>query len=259
MADNKKKLSRKISLNIYRTEARDLTVVRGKTGIIYPFYRSTGANSLYSDTWFPWMGYFDHHPQVEKELYMVKPDKAELSGEVLSLIGEVLGGNMPLFTARIGNDEALAISSSLGGGIWNIYPELCQTIQDCEAIEPYLLGIINSLIIRIRAKRSKDPFSYFEGLQCTGSVCSAHAALAKLMEDITREEAYKLLEGARFSIQDKKEFPTRAELQVKTERLKPTQQLTNWGVFKENRIREFSSTENSYSTASVILGSPPLS
>lgn len=235
------------SLLIYITEARDLTVVKGQTGIIYPFYRSTGTNSLYSDTWFPWMGYFDRHPQLEKELYMVKPDKIELSSHILVLIEKFLAENTLTFTARISNDEALAISCSIGGGIWSIYPELRLAIEASETIRPYLLSIINSPTIRIRqANQSREPFSYFEGIKYTGFVFSAHATLALLMEKITRKEGGKLLAGARFSIQDKKVFPTRAELEEILEFLKQTKQLPHWGVFKKTRAPEFNSTtENS--------------
>lgn len=225
----------KTLLTIYETNARDLTVIKGFTGIIYPFYRSSGTNSSCGDTWFPWMGYFNLLPETEKQLYMVKPSliDIELSERPLELIKKFLGKRADIFIHRIGNDESLAISCSIGGGLWSEFPELQKAIKVSEAIKPYLLRIEKELTITVEIPPPTQFFTFFTGIQCSASVCSGQAELAKLMERITTDEGKKLMHGSLFSVQDKKEFPGKAVLDSlrTTQTLKHTQskKLANLG------------------------------
>lgn len=74
-------------ITVYKTGDRDLTVVKGVSGVLYPFYKSSGVNSGSSETWFPWMGYLEQHPlsktdpTFNNKLYMVKPVERTLSEE----------------------------------------------------------------------------------------------------------------------------------------------------------------------------------
>ena len=231
------------SIVIHEIPGRHVTVVQGNSGVVYPFYRSTGINSQNADTWLPWMGYFDAHPEQEKNIddknsiYMVKPNTYSLSLEMKTIIKKHL--NDPAsFIARLGNDEALAISCSIGNGVWTKYPHLKEEIMDCESLQKYLKTIEISEIQRTSLSVSKDKLVQFNGRHYTGIVRSFQAVIAVKMEHITEIESKKY--ASIYSVQAKEYFPSTEELdslyqltntppEVQTT---PTSGLENFGFMK---------------------------
>lgn len=202
-------------LTVYANPARDLTAVQGKSGVVYPFYKSSGANSKSDQTWSPWMGYFDHHPKQETDpsfkgqVYMVKPSPSILSEEAKGIIKRYLGDNANNFIQRMGNDEALAISCSLGGGDWEKYPRLRAEIMQAESTKKFIipeLQVGTTLPLKIAPLPPTNEPIDFAGKKCVGKIVPAQANIASAMETATALASTGYVTA--FSVQDKKQFPT---------------------------------------------------
>ncbi|KTC86433.1 hypothetical protein [Legionella brunensis] len=201
-------------LTVYANPARDLVVIQGNSGVVYPFYKSSGRNSKSDQTWSPWMGYFEHHPlhktnpSFNNQIYMVKPTPSTISEEAQGIIRKHLGSNADNFIRRMGNDEALALSCSLGGGDWDKYPLLRQEIMAAESTKEFIKALTVAAIIPVDfppIPSSKDPIP-FNGIQYSGEVVPDQAILATSMETVTTKVAAGYVTA--FSVQDKKQFPT---------------------------------------------------
>ncbi len=205
---------RKGDVTVYENKGRSLTVIKGNSGVVYPFYRSTGTNSHSDRTWFPWMGYFAHHPLHEKQLYMVKPITQSLSEESKEIIRKYLGSAEKYvhFIYRMGNDESLTISCSLGGGEWAKHPKLREEIMYADSTRDYFQ------VLRIRTVKSMkapprypaDDIDYFAGKNCSGLVLKSQAVIASAMEKIIDQISSRF--SSSYSVQEKKNFPSTEEL-----------------------------------------------
>ncbi|KTD67732.1 hypothetical protein Lste_0890 [Legionella steelei] len=249
-------------IHAYQTQARTITLVKGNSSVLYPFYTSSGLNSNSKETWFPWMGYVDYPDgdSSKGEVYMVKPvtrsvseepaailkkylvDKAvatciserpatitqlmkeklgpeaallfdsgmELDDEIIKTIKEHYHAIANSFISRMGNDEALAISCSLGGGEWDKYPEMRQEIMNANATAKFIKPIekltYTESPIRVMTEPEKQELIDFKGIVCTGMVKRSHAEMATHMEKIIREESQRYV--STYFIQEKKKFPT---------------------------------------------------
>lgn len=212
------KLNDRDRLTVYANPARDLVVVQGNSGVVYPFYKSSGVNSKSDQTWSPWMGYFDHHPMqksdpsFKNQIYMVKPITSTLSEETQAIIKKHLGSNAGNFIQRMGNDECLAISCTLGGGDWDKYPLFKEEIMHAESTKQFIRDIRIAGakdVILPPMPSSKTPVP-FEGVKCSGDVLPSHAIMAKSMEGLTAEVAAGYVTN--YSVQNKQQFPTTAEV-----------------------------------------------
>lgn len=221
-------------INIYTNPARDLTVVQGRSGVLYPFYRSSGLNSSCDSTWFPWMGYFDKHPQEPNQIYMVKPSISDLSTESKEIINKYLGSKADAFINRIGNDESLAISCSIGEGVWKEYPDMRKEIMNSNATKPYLKALIIDSTIPLEIQYKNTQRQRFRGKHTVVITSGLQAGMATAMEKATSEECTKYISKpffptAKFSIQDKKEFPSQKNLkemeQEKEQHIKQARQI----------------------------------
>lgn len=197
---------------IYQTSARDITVIKGNSGVLYPFYRSLGINSSFGNTWLPWMGYFDRHPEVNLELYMVKPPlPPEFSHDIEEIIHKFLKEKAPIFMGRIANEEALAISCSFGEGVWKTLPDFKKEIMQHPKIKEYLKNFGVHQLIPVQISAPTKRFARFAGIKYSGIVNGSHEKIASEMEKITKAECRKYVSF--FSIQDRKEFPTQKNLE----------------------------------------------
>ncbi|KTD08727.1 hypothetical protein [Legionella jamestowniensis] len=205
-------------VTVYANPARDLMVIQGNSGVVYPFYKSSGHNSNSDQTWSPWMGYFEHHPlqksdpSYNNQIYMVKPSPSTVSEEAQEIIKKYLGGNAGNFIQRMGNDEALALSCSLGGGDWDKYPLLRAEIMAAESTKKFMKPLEITDVTRVDfppIPSSKDPIP-FVGIKCSGDVAPSQAVLATSMETITANVASGYV--TTFSVQDKKQFPTTTQV-----------------------------------------------
>ncbi|CEG59015.1 hypothetical protein [Legionella fallonii] len=200
-------------ITIYENSARDMTVVQGNSTVIYPFYKSSGHNSQSDQTWFPWMGYFDLHPGQKNQLYMVKPNTQSMSASSIAIIQKYLGAGDKAtnFISRMGNDEALAISCSLGGGEWHKYPKFREEIITADATKSYikLLELESVKKMVLKAPKTNAPVS-FKGKGCSGEAMEVQAAMATAMENVVSKETPKFVSA--YSVQDKKRFPKTNEL-----------------------------------------------
>ena len=221
-------------INIYTNPARDLTVVQGQSGVLYPFYRSSGLNSSCDSTWFPWMGYFDKHPQEPNQIYMVKPPISDLSNQSKKVIKKYLGSKAGAFISRMGNDESLAISCSIGEGVWEQYPDMRKEIMNSNATKPYLKALIIDSTIPLEVQYKGSQRQYFKGRHSSVKTSGLQANMAIAMEKATSEECSKYISKPffpteKFSIQDKKEFPSQKNLkkmeQEKEQHIKYVRQI----------------------------------
>lgn len=197
---------------VYITRGRDLTVIQGHSGVLYPFYRSSGHNSGSQNSWFPWLGYFNEHPLLSHQIYMAKPPISDFSPEVHKILKEHLGlqaaENLIL---RMGNNEALALSCAIGGGVWN-NEALKNAINECEALKSYRKELSIYTTIQVEMPLSDKSDREFRGKDCTVTVPSEQADVAEIMEKVTSQEIQKHLSTLSFSIQDRKEFPSQQKL-----------------------------------------------
>lgn len=218
---------------IYQTCARDITVIKGNSGILYPFYRSTGINSSFIDTWFPWMGYFDRDPEVNIALYMVKPPlPPQFSRDIEGIICKFLDKTALVFMARMANEEALAISCSLGEGIWKTIPEFKKEIMQHPEIKKYLKNFGEKQTIFVEISPPTKRFARFSGINYAGIVKASHEKVASVMEKIIKEECSKYISF--FSIQDRKEFPSQNSIENRPYRKQSgTHYLINHGFLGE--------------------------
>lgn len=205
-------------LTVYANPARDLVVIQGNSGVVYPFYKSSGKNSKSDQTWAPWMGYFDHHPlqrtdaSYNNQIYMVKPTPCTVSAEAQGIIRKYLGGNADNFIQRMGNDEALALSCSIGGGDWAKYPLMRQEIMAAESTKKFVknLSIVAESAVDFPPIPSSTPTIAFDGIKCSGPVVPSQAILASSMESVTAKVASGYVTA--FSVQAKKQFPTTTQV-----------------------------------------------
>ncbi|CEK11431.1 hypothetical protein [Legionella hackeliae] len=211
------KLTSQHRITIYNIPGRDITVVQGNSGIVYPFYKSTGHNSQSQETWFPWMGYFAPHPlgqtlvQFKNEIYMVKPGPCSVSEKVQEIIKKHLGNKANSFIHRFGNDEALAISCSFGGGEWEKNPGLKDEIINSSPLNKYVkklkIEAVNQVQVQIPQKRK---LIRFVGKNCSCTAYNIQAIVAEKMETITAEESKKYV--SEFLVQDRQNFPSADDL-----------------------------------------------
>lgn len=218
---------------IYQTSARDITVVKGNSGVLYPLYRSSGMNSSFSNTWFPWMGYFDRHPEANLELYMVKPPlPPQFSHETERIIYKFLSLKAPVFMARMANEEALAISCSLGEGIWKTIPDFKKEIMQHPETKKYLKNFEEQQTILVETPPPTRRLAHFTGVNYSGIVKGSHEKIAHEMEKIIKEECSKYISF--FSIQDRKEFPTQKTMEnSSSEKQNGTSYLVKHGFLSE--------------------------
>ncbi|MCW8397774.1 hypothetical protein OQJ26_03095 [Legionella sp. PATHC038] len=211
-------------ITVYKTGDRDLTVVKGVSGVLYPFYKSSGVNSGSSETWFPWMGYLEQHPlsktdpTFNNKLYMVKPVERTLSEESKGIIRNHLGALADTFISRMGNDEALAISCSFGGGEWDKekHPGFRNDILSAFSTKKFVLPIKEEDILYKEAimesipEVEKDEVVDFVGKGYEGQIMNSHAKMATHVENIIAQESDKYVSS--YSIQDEQRFPTTEEI-----------------------------------------------
>ncbi|WP_419420090.1 hypothetical protein ACNVED_01985 [Legionella sp. D16C41] len=206
-------------ITIYETAARNLTVVQGNSGVIYPFYKSSGKNSGFEGIWAPWMGYFAEHPKAAQQIYMVKPSTASLSSELIKIIeAHCTKLETESLMARMGNDEALAISCALGGGVWTERPSFCEAIKNAVCIKPFLKEIIvhhvETVSLPTSDKENPAQTVNFKGKNYKGNVLKTQAEMATIMEKIITQESANIQTSKKFNyvIQDRKKFPTTKQL-----------------------------------------------
>ena len=233
-------------ITVYENNARGITVIQGNSGVVYPFYRSTGSNSQSDQTWFPWMGYFDYHPNHDHQLYMVKPVTQSLSEKSKKIIQKYLGsGEKSMhFICRMGNDESLAISCSLGGGEWEKHPNLREEIRYAGSTLDYIqmLRIVKFKSMETSSRYPADAIDYFSGKNCSGLVLKSQAVIARAMEKIVEQESLKF--SSTYFVQDVKNFPL-------------TEELRN--IIKPERVASLSENYPNYpsSTLGIFNTSPP--
>ncbi|STX28857.1 Uncharacterised protein [Legionella beliardensis] len=223
------RLSSQADITIYENPARDLTAVQGNSSVVYPFYKSSGNNSKSDQTWFPWMGYFDKHPKNPNELYMVKPDVKSLSAETKAIIRQHLGTNevSENLISRMGNDEALAISCSLGGGVWATYPKLREDIMMASATKDYIKMLHVEAVKEMQVPPAQKGLTPFIGKRYEGEAFDSHVGMATAMEGVVARQAAKFV--STYSVQDKGKFP-------KTQELESIAQLSHGKSIRDNYI-----------------------
>ncbi|MCS5711333.1 hypothetical protein [Candidatus Berkiella aquae] len=89
-----------------------------------PFYKSSGQNSCYSDTWFPFLGVLQEDVNIFlSKGWFIKPQESNLPKDVKDKMDELF----PSYGAyragqelrqRFSNIPCLLLSSYLGGGLW---------------------------------------------------------------------------------------------------------------------------------------------
>ncbi|KTC91238.1 hypothetical protein OQJ18_13645 [Fluoribacter dumoffii] len=248
-------------IHAYKTQARTITLIKGNSSVLYPFYTSSGLNSNSKETWFPWMGYlsFPAGEFTKGEVYMVKPVNWTVSKEavdilhkymvdkafeyfirersdnaILKLIEEEFGFRDAImfengaddeevigfikehyqqvadsFIRRMGNDEALAISCSLGGGEWAKYPEMREEIMRANSTAKFIKPIESITYtenpIREMSEKEQNELIAFKGIACEGKVKRSHAEMATHMEGLILQESQRYVSS--YFIQEKKDFP----------------------------------------------------
>ncbi|WP_131783611.1 hypothetical protein [Legionella gresilensis] len=205
-------------ITVYETAARDLTVIQGNSSVVYPFYKSSGKNSGIEGIWAPWMGYFKKHPEHDNQVYMTKPGVSSLSPAVTEVIKRnCTEKEAASLIARMGNDEALAISCSMGGGIWAERPAFRAELQSVDCLKPYLqaieIGNTKKVPLVIGAEEERQLVD-FKGKRYKGKVLGNQAIMAKTMEEITAHESARfcLSRTSTYLVQDNRSFPKTEQL-----------------------------------------------
>ncbi|KTD19040.1 hypothetical protein [Legionella jordanis] len=220
---------RERTLNAYVTQARTITVIKGNSGVLYPFYNSSGFNSKSLGTWFPWMGYlsYPNDDPSTHEVYMVKPVTKTVSEETAEIIKKHLKENADNFISRMGNDEAVAISCSLGGGEWDKFPKMREEIMEAKATSKFIKPVSNIIFresfIEDLTETEKNTVIDFSGIACNGPVKNSHAKMASHMEAIINEESERYVSN--YSIQQKKDFPSTDEVNERVQQLTHAREL----------------------------------
>lgn len=196
---------------VYPVPGRHIMVLKGNSGVVYPFYKSTGTNSHSAETWFPWMGYFAAHPLVDNSIVMVKPNTQSVSEELILIIFPYLAKRTAEFIYRMGNDEAIALSCILGGGEWEKYPLLREEILTAAVIQPFLKKITMAVYDAGTTAATTTELTQFNGKHYSGMVHNIEAMAAEQMERLTAEESSHYISP--YLMQDKMIFPTTEQLQ----------------------------------------------
>ncbi|MBS0287699.1 MAG: hypothetical protein JSR17_10405 [Proteobacteria bacterium] len=85
----------------------------------FPFYCSSGNNSSFADTWFPFFGIEEQNCPFWKRGYFLKPISSNLiPKEVRDIITELFKEQSKELLSRFCTLPCIIISSHLGGGIW---------------------------------------------------------------------------------------------------------------------------------------------
>lgn len=121
---------------------RRMTVIRG-----FPMYRSTGRNSKFKDTWFPFLG-------IDGTGWLRKP-QVNLPNDVLSFFKEIELDNSIITLSRFGNYLSLCISASIGGGFWHTEKGIALKSFLKEKYADYFLTEEELAIFRETPKRKK--------------------------------------------------------------------------------------------------------
>lgn len=90
----------------------------------YPFYRSSGYNSGYPNTWFPYQGFQPFEVGTFPKGTLIKPctriNNKQIdqffSGALLSYLQDIV--DRKNIVSRFGNQEAMFLSMLIGGGFW---------------------------------------------------------------------------------------------------------------------------------------------
>ncbi len=203
-------------ITAYVTQARTITSIKGNSTVVYPFYNSSGVNSNSMGTWFPWMGYFKHpiDDPTCRDLYMVKPVTRTVSAEAAAILTTHLKDDAPSFINRMGNDEALAISCSLGGGDWDKYPKMREEIMSASCTSKFIKPIekftLNDRLVQELPEEEKNQIVNFNGVACHSLAKKSHAEMAVHMEGIVQQESERYVSC--YSIQKTQAFPTTDEV-----------------------------------------------
>lgn len=124
---------------------REIITISGMSGIIYPFYKSTGQNSNHRGTWFPFIRIIEHsliplagynNGSIEKPF--ARYDANRYFGDfILENQDSIEGLSFGDFCDRFGNLECLAISLSLSmknlgseGDFWTQNRKLARQISE---------------------------------------------------------------------------------------------------------------------------------
>ena len=203
-------------INAYVTQARTITSIKGNSTVVYPFYNSSGVNSNSMGTWFPWMGYFKRPSDDPscRDLYMVKPVNRTVSEEAAAILTAHLKEEAESFISRMGNDDALAISCSLGGGDWDKYPKMREEIMSAGCTSKFIKPIekltLNERLVQELPGEEKNQIVNFNGLACNVLAKRSHAEMAAHLEDIVQQESERYVSS--YSIQRTQTFPTTDEV-----------------------------------------------
>ncbi|KTD19094.1 hypothetical protein [Legionella jordanis] len=148
-------------------------------------------------------------PGAAKILYSgLDPDE-----ELTAIIKQHFEGVAESFINRMGNDEALAISCSLGGGVWEKYPEMRDEIMSATPTAKFIKPIekitYTESPIRNMSAEEKKQLVDFEGTVCKGKVKKSHAEMASHMESLIQKESQRFV--SKYFIPAKKDFPSTQE------------------------------------------------
>lgn len=134
----------------------------------------------------------------------------ELDEKIIADIKEYYQNMANSFIRRMGNDEALAISCSLGGGEWDKYPEMREEIMKANSTAKFVKHIEKVTEtdnpIRDMSPIEKDELVDFKGIACEGTVKRSQAEMATHLESITKQESQRYVSN--YFIQEKRTFPT---------------------------------------------------
>jgi len=83
----------------------------------FPFYRSSGNNSSYPNTWFVFHGFLEQPDKDMPRGYLIKPSTHWIPIKLERKILALFDNNQELLI-RFGSLPCLLISSLLGGGLW---------------------------------------------------------------------------------------------------------------------------------------------
>lgn len=207
------------TITLYKFKERAITAIQGKSEIVYPFYSSSGVNSQYKDTYFPWMGYMGFNKK-DHSLVMTKPVRADsadsvdnyLSPKIQQVIRKHLGDSPTTdsFIRRMGNDEALAISCSFNTGIWKENPNLYQEIFPL--ISSYHLTLDNIQVQDIKIDASKDQ-RFIDINHQLEFVNADDADMGRMLEKLTLKEMDKYEVNA-FNLRKNQKFPSLEDLDI---------------------------------------------
>lgn len=124
-----------------------------------PFYSSSGENSGFAGTWFPFFGIFSTYFYHLAPGWFVKPHFLKLTSDLVDKIHEFYphlpyGGFNNELPRRFASLPCMLISSKLGGGLWNseegkglkrylelTYPQFYENIPDIVLSPPELEAI----------------------------------------------------------------------------------------------------------------------